>query len=267
MKQEIIDEIIGFTGHFQEERCNEPFWRRPLIGFASACDPMFMELKTAVSPSHAMPEDLLPGAQTVAAFFIPFDRSIIRSNIKGLYASHQWAEAYIQTNELISELGLHLGRCLESAGHAVALIPATHNFDPERLISDWSHRHVAFVAGLGSFGLNNMLITESGCCGRIGSLVTSAFVEPDLRPTGEACLYCHDSSCMMCVERCVNEALFTDRFYRQKCYAACLKNEKLFQNLGKADVCGKCLVGVPCSFTNPVRRLKINNQSSLLMKR
>ncbi len=254
MKQKITEEIISFTDRFQNEHCRERFWRTPLAGFSSANDPMFAQLKTAVSSTHAMPEDLLPEAKTVVAFFIPFEKSIIRSNIKGPDASQKWAAAYIQTNTLISELGRHLSAFLESSGHNTALTPPTHNFDPERLISDWSHRHVAFVAGLGSFGLNNMLITESGCCGRIGSLVTSAFVEPDSRPTGEACLYRHDSSCRQCVERCINEALFEDNFYRHKCYEACLKNEKIFQHLGKADVCGKCLVGLPCSFINPVKQ-------------
>lgn len=254
MKQEITDEIIGFTASFQDEHCREIFWRTPLAGFASASDPMFSQLKTAVSLTHAMPEDLLPEAQTVVAFFIPFEKSIVRSNIKGSDASQKWATAYIQTNALISELSRHLSLYLESSGHKSAVTPPTHNFDPKRLISDWSRRHIACVAGLGSFGLNNMLITDSGCCGRIGSLVTSAFVEPDSRPTGEACLYRHDFSCRQCVERCVNEALFEDTFNRQRCYEACLKNEKLYQYLGKADVCGKCLVGLPCSFTNPVKQ-------------
>jgi epoxyqueuosine reductase QueG len=254
MKQEITDEIIGFTASFQDEHCREIFWRTPLAGFASASDPMFAQLKTAVSSTHAMPGDLLPEAHTVVAFFIPFEKSIIRSNIKGPDASQKWAAAYIRTNALISELGRHLSVFLESSGYKTAVTPPTHNFDLERLISDWSHRHVAFVAGLGSFGLNNMLITESGCCGRIGSLVTSAIVAPDPRPGGEACLYRYDSSCKKCVEHCVNEALFEDTFYRQRCYAACLKNEKIFQHLGKADVCGKCLVGLPCSFTNPVKQ-------------
>ena len=51
----------------------------------------------------------------------------------------------------------------------------------KNLISDWSHRHVAVIAGLGKFGLNNMLITDNGCCGRVGSFITDLKIEPTKR--------------------------------------------------------------------------------------
>lgn len=97
---------------------------------------------------------------------------------------------------------------------------------------------------------------EVGCCGRLGSFVTSAAVEPDARPAGEACLYRYERSCAQCVRRCVNDALFTDRFDRHRCYQMCLRNEERFRPLGQADVCGKCMVGVPCAHTDPVRTLR-----------
>ena len=51
---------------------------------------------------------------------------------------------------------------------------ATHNFDEAKLVSYWSQKHVAYMAGLGKFGLHHMIITEKGCCGRLGSIVTNA---------------------------------------------------------------------------------------------
>jgi len=251
----IRNEIKLFTTGYQNERHTETIWRTPLVGFASALDPLFETLKEAVTPTHAMPKDLLPDAHTVVAFFVPFEESTIRSNVEGEMSSRNWAQAYLETNGLIVELGAYMKRYLESLGHAVTVTPPTHNFDPGVLISDWSHRHVAFVAGLGTFGLNNMLITHSGCCGRIGSFVTSANMAPDLRPETDACLYHYNASCIKCVKRCVNDALFVDRFDRHKCYEMCLRNEEIFRFLGRADVCGKCLVGVPCSSMNPVSKL------------
>ena len=53
--------------------------------------------------------------------------------------------------------------------------------------------------------------------------------------------------------RCVGDALSAERFDRKRCYAVCLHNEERHRELGKADVCGKCLAGVPCSFVDPVR--------------
>ncbi|MEN6475770.1 MAG: epoxyqueuosine reductase [Syntrophaceae bacterium] len=251
-KTHIRTEVRRFVARYRLRLARPDSWRTPLVGFCSAHDPLFQELKKVVSPTHALPHDLLASARTVIAFFIPFGRSIVESNQDGRLASRAWAELYIQTNELIRALGEHMRLLLEAAGHESVAPPATHNFDKELLISDWSHRHVAFIAGLGTFGLNNMLITQSGCCGRIGSLVTSLAVHADKRHTLERCLYRYNSSCLLCVDKCVGSALYPDRFDRNNCYAICKENEAFFKDLEKADVCGKCLVGLPCSLADPV---------------
>ena len=253
MKEEIRREIENYVAAHHERQGTATQWEKPLVGFAEASDPLFAELKRVASPTHALPGDLLPGARTVVAFFLPFEKSVPLSNIAGIPASRQWAQGYIETNALIGAVTNHMKLFLESRGNAVAVTPATHNFDTEKLMSDWSHRHVAFIAGLGRFGRNNMLITARGCCGRLGSFVTDAALSCDARGGAEACLHRHDGSCLRCVERCVNAALFADRFDRKQCYAMCLRNGTVFRDMGKADVCGKCLVGVPCSFMDPVR--------------
>lgn len=253
-KKSITDKLKGFVLRYQKEHSTETRWRTPLMGFASADDSLFLELKRVVSPTHTLPKDLLPIARTVIAFFLPFDKSVARSNISGLLASREWAQAYVETNTLINATGLYMKQYIESEGYDVAVTPPTHNFDPKRLVSDWSHRHVAFIAGLGRFGLNNMLITKSGCCGRIGSFVTSLVLPGDHRSDYEMCLYRHNGSCKRCTSHCVGDALFADHFNRYNCYQICLKNEEKHQSMGKADVCGKCLVGTPCSFVNPVKK-------------
>lgn len=253
--QYIHKEVSKFVAQNQSLIPRSDSWRTPVVGFCSADDPLFRELKKVVSPTHLLPHDLLASARTVIAYFIPFGKSIAESNKAGRLASREWAELYIQTNTLIRALGEHMKSLLGAAGYAAVAPPATHNFNEELLVSDWSHRHAAFIAGLGTFGLNNMLITESGCCGRIGTLVTSLALPADERPTEERCLYRYNASCSRCVDTCVGAALFPDRFERHHCYALCKENEAHYQALGKADVCGKCLVGLPCSLTNPVDRL------------
>jgi epoxyqueuosine reductase QueG len=255
-KQKISDELQKFVLHYQDAHSTGTRWRMPLVGFAAADDPLFLELKQVVSSTHALPRDILPTARTVVAFFLPFEESIARSNIPGSLASREWALAYVETNALIHATGLHMKQHMESKRQTVEVMPPTHNFDRKSLVSDWSHRHVAFVAGLGRFGLNNMLITHSGCCGRIGSFVTSLELAPDPRPGIEFCLYHHDRSCTHCVQRCVGNALFPDQFHRHNCYEICLKNAETHRSMGEADVCGKCLVDVPCAFTDPVKTQK-----------
>jgi epoxyqueuosine reductase QueG len=232
-------------------------WGKPLVAYADAADEMFLRLKEAVSPSHSLPTDLLPEARTVVAYFLPFDEAVVRSNIEGRNASAAWARAYVETNQLISDLNSHIADALRAVGYQVATAPPTHNFNPEKLISDWSHRHVAYIAGLGTFGLNNMLITEKGCCGRLGTFVTDLVIEPTKRPDIESCLYKYSGTCIKCVEHCVNDALREDGFDRFKCYEMCLNNDRLHVDIpGIKDVCGKCLVGVPCSTVNPTGRLR-----------
>lgn len=252
-KKSLAENLQRFVGQYQHRHLTETEWRMPLLGFASADDSLFPELKRVVSPDHALPKDLLSNARTVVAFFLPFSKRIAQSNNPGRLASKEWAQAYIETNTLIEAIGLYMKQHIESAGYDVAMTPPTHNFDPQELVSDWSHRHVAFITGLGMFGLNNMLITESGCCGRIGSFVTSLGLPGDHRSNDEACLFHYNGSCTRCTSRCVNGALFTDHFDRYNCYQMCLENEEKHQSTGKADVCGKCLVDVPCAFVNPVK--------------
>lgn len=252
MKDILHREIVGFVQNRQDQGSAATRWRAPLAGFAAADDPAMAGLHKAVSPSHALPGTLLTGARTVIIYFVPFTEDIARGNIGGRLSSRAWALAYVETNRLLAELGAHLEGVLTAHGWTARATPPTHNFDRRKLMSEWSHRHLAVMAGLGTFGLNNMLITAAGCCGRLGSLVTNAAIEPDPPLAYEACLFRHDGSCRACVARCVNAALFEDAFDRQRCYAMCLENERHYRALGKADVCGKCLVGLPCSTRDPV---------------
>ena len=248
--------IKEFVNHYSETKDVQTKWKEPLIAYADSMDEMFNNLRCIVSPSHALPKDLLPEAQTVVTYFIPFDEMVIESNIEGKESSEIWARAYVETNQLILDLNMFIKRELEKLGYKSEITPATHNFNSKNLISNWSHRHVAIISGLGTFGLNNMLITDKGCCGRIGSFITDLKLEPTKRLPGESCLYKHMGTCTKCVDRCVNEALKVDGFDRHKCYEMCLYNDNLHSGIGLCDVCGKCLVGVPCATVNPVRTKK-----------
>jgi epoxyqueuosine reductase QueG len=254
MNDKIIHEIISFADHYQRSEDIETRWLKPLVGFADARDTLFPQLRSAVGPTHALPGDLLKGAQSVIAYFLPFEKNIALGNKGNYYASRKWALAYIETNQLIIAINEYLAGVLKKDGAKAAILPPTHNFDKQRLISDWSHRHVAYIAGLGTFGLHNLLITDKGCCGRLGSVITDAACIPTKRPEREHCLYKYNTTCSACVKNCVNGALKEDSFDRHKCYDLLCENEKIYEQYGKADACGKCTCVVPCSFVNPVKK-------------
>jgi len=250
----MVEQLIKeFVKNYPKSKSVQTKWKEPLAAYADAKDRMFDKLKDIVSPSHALPGDFLEEARTVVTYFIPFHDDIVKSNIKGRESSREWAISYIETNQLIFDVNSYIKEELQKSGLKSNIIPATHNFDEKKLISDWSHRHVAFIAGLGTFGLNNMLITDKGCCGRIGSFVTDLKIEPTKRENNENCLYKHMKICKKCVGRCVNSALKSDSFDRHSCYEMCLENAKIHSDIGLADVCGKCLADLPCSTENPVK--------------
>ena len=252
MKEKIENNIFEYVNIFEKKEDIQSSWRKPLIAYADANDPLFKKLKDVVSESHSLPKDLLNNAKTVISFFLPFDKSINKSNIVGRLSSRKWAIAYIETNQLIYEINKQIKKYLKKEGYQSTVIQATHNFDEEKLISDWSHRHAAYIAGLGTFGINNMLITEKGCAGRVGSIITDLKLEPTKRSKKENCLYKYNGSCKVCVKRCVNGSLQEESYDRYTCYELCLENVDHHKDLDLADVCGKCCVDLPCSTQNPV---------------
>jgi len=256
MNDLITQEIIRFVDAYRKSENIETRWQEPLVGFADAGDPLFSQLHSAVGPTHATPNDLLEGARSVIAYFLPFDEDICRKNSGGYYAAKEWALAYVETNRLIVDLNDYLSGLLAKKGKRCTVLPPTHNFDKEKLISDWSHRHVAFIVGLGNFGLHNLLITDKGCCGRLGSIITDAVLTPLKRTGQEYCLYKYNKTCTACVKNCVTHALKVDSFDRHACYNLLLENAKLHEQYGLADACGKCICVVPCSFQNPVKNLQ-----------
>ena len=90
----------------------------------------------------------------------------------------------------MNKLCLYLKSELEKEGNR-SIIPSLDarfwsktKFDPESQHPDvsftsiWSERHIAFICGLGTFGLSRGLITRKGICGRFGSLITDLDLYP-----------------------------------------------------------------------------------------
>ena len=245
--RETISRLTAINKHSEDTG-----WKEPLVAYARADDPLFAMLKQVISPTHALPRDFLAEARTVITYFLPFTDKVVESNKTGRFSSRTWALAYIETNQLIGVINQHLQEQLIEQGYKAVFVPATHNFNQKTLLSDWSHRSAAYIAGLGTFGLNHMLITESGCCGRVGSLVTNLKLTPTPRYNRELCLHKAEGSCGRCAEKCVNDALSIEGLGKHKCYEMCLINAGQLSDLESiADVCGKCLVGVPCSVAAP----------------
>lgn len=265
MNKKFVALITDYVKNYQEKKQTRTTWREPVIGVAAAADPLFPRLKEIIGPNHALPGELLPGARAVLVFFLPFSKSVVASNIAGEESSQEWDYACIETNQLINDLNRFLHDTIVSIGYHASLLPSTYNYDGEKLISDWSHRSVAYIAGIGKFGLHNMLITERGCCGRLGSVITDLELTSTLRTAEELCLYKINGSCQKCLKKCVNQAFTLAEgkvaFDRYRC------NEQIYDKIvpeypiGSGDACGKCMCGVPCSLGIPGKAKKSKSDS------
>lgn len=247
--------ISDFIDDYVQTHSVETRWREPVVGAADAHDPLYRELQKTI-PMHALPEDIIAGAQSVIVFFVPYDESIGKSNIPGEESSREWDYAYVETNNMLNACTSHLYEKITSMGYGASNLIATYNYDREKLYCGWSHRSSAYVAGIGTFGLNNMLITDQGCCGRVSSVITTWKIRPTPRTGQENCLYKARGVCKKCMERCVNSAFSLQEervnFDRFKCQEQLHKIVPCYEApIGTVAACGKCLCGVPCSFTNP----------------
>ena len=253
MYNSILETIKSTIKDYEIRNQIDNFWKEPIIEIISAENSKIKLLKEAVSEEHLMPHDILGDAKSIISFFIPFQENIVKSNLEGKMASKEWVIAYIKTNDLIRVINENIEKLMDKNGYKTGKIPATNNFDKEKLISNWSHRHIAYIAGIGTFGINNMLITKNGCCGRFGSIIINYEFdeykqEADL---SEKCLYKINGSCGICNQKCVVNAYENNKFNRHICYRQCLENDEYHKTNGNATVCGKCLVGLPCSIKEP----------------
>jgi epoxyqueuosine reductase QueG len=250
--------LIDFVAAYPEKYNQIAIWREPIMACAPV-DDRFQRLKEITVPDHSLPQDLLPSANTVVVWFIPFKPHIQMDNTRGERPSLSWGRAYASTNDMINRAGRAMKGMIEDAGGKAALTPATHNFDKKRLVSLWSHKHLGHLTGLGRYGTNCQLITPAGCSGRMGSLVTNLDLgDHPLVTVDELCLVKAGKKCGMCIKSCPIQALTEDGIDRAACYSRLRENYRLVMEPDglpdTTDVCAKCQVGMPCSLKPPISK-------------
>ncbi|MDO5095450.1 MAG: epoxyqueuosine reductase [Peptostreptococcaceae bacterium] len=247
MKKSLENFIRKYVREYKKKERTITNWQEPLICYADAHDELFDELKNIVGQDHISPLTSLASANTVISYFVPFEEETVLSNQSGKIASRDWAFAYIETNRLIDNLGLAIKERLEKKGYAT-ILPQGKNLDRATDSGNYSQRHIAYIAGMGTFGMNRLIITEKGCAGRFGSVITELKIEPTPRPEKEYCLYKVDKSCTDCIDACPRGALTVDGFDKQKCMEHMKDNQIIYRDLGNIRVCGKCVANARCRF-------------------
>jgi hypothetical protein len=264
-----------FEGH-PENSMEYPFYGErifdePLVGFVRGDDPIFADFKKIIGPHHFTPYEIMsyqaerngvapppPEELSVVSFIMPITRRTNHDNsLRDDWPSERWAQTRllgeIFSQTVVREMVTHLmGRGV------LAIAPdATPMFMKKRYpvtgwASPWSHRHIAYAAGLGTFGMNDFLITEKGCSHRTGSFVVNLRLEPSRKRPDDIhahCLQYRGKECLKCAARCPVGAISRDSAHdKEKCYKRVSKSVMYCNSNYHIFIygCGLCATGVPC---------------------
>jgi epoxyqueuosine reductase QueG len=232
---------------------NVPIWESPVVGVSAADDPLFARLREsdAVGPIHVAPDFWLPGAKSVISFFLPFSKQVKASYDKrSSLPSLEWVSGRLNGEVFVNVARRGVQRFIEQRGGRAIVPNLDLRYKAVNLLPMWSERHVAYIGGVGTFGLHAGLLTTKGAAGRIGSVVTDVEIEPTLRPYSGIYDYCPwfvDGSCGACIARCPVEAIHD----KGKDHAICLTNGS--DNIRPAwgewgyHSCGHCQNNLPCT--------------------
>lgn len=150
------------------------------------------------------PQSIYPEARSVIVIGLPISLPVLETS-----PSIYYHELYKTVNALLDQYTYRLASFLSEKGYASLFVPRDGYSSIDALLKNpvafFSHRHAAYLAGLGTFGVNNMLLTPKyGPRVRFGSVLTTAELPPDPLLGGDLCIRC--MLCMsMCPARAINE--------------------------------------------------------------
>jgi len=278
MRKKIIHEWVAeviekFTAEAEENTLGlatgEKAFNRPLVGFSGGADSLYLEFKNHIGSFYFTPHEFFtetfPGTQVesgelvVISWIIPSTaRTRNEQADRKRYPSERWARTRSLGEAFNNTLRRKVVEVLKSENIlslAPLLSPLWRRYEegPYAPCSNWSERHAAYAAGLGTFGLCDGLITPVGKAVRIGSVIAQADIPSSPRPYSDHHAYClhysHDT-CRECITRCPVGALSERGHDKQRCmqYTERSMNKYIKDRYGfDTYACGLCQAGVPCT--------------------
>lgn len=155
-----------------------------------------------LTPNRRGPRSVLPEARSV----VVFAKRMLRGSIESPSIQVVTCQNLALYQEL-DRVSYVLGCFLEQEGYRAATIPS---YNPVEMTAETkgfagavSLRHVAQAAGLGVLGRNNLLLTPHlGPRVRLGAVVTTADLDPDMPSNDDLC-----EDCEACIAACPVDAL------------------------------------------------------------
>ena len=268
LERAVRDYVINCKGNYiQKEIALRPelagmkIFDEPSFGYAQADDTIFSEFKKPgiIGPHFLLPNEWLPIAKSVVCIFLPFTAQVREANRKSMeWPADEWLHARIEGQAFQIELCNFIAALLDEEGFA-ALSPMTDprftskspitqdKQEQDYYTSNWSERHAAYIAGLGTFGLSKGLITNRGVAGRYISVITSVPYEKSARPYSDIYDYC--IKCGTCARNCPAKAISPEKGKNHFLCSEFVGSTRVKHNPRYG--CGKCQVKVPCEARNP----------------
>jgi len=247
----------------------EKIFDTPLVGFSSGLDPLYDEYKSHIGSFHFTPLELFaksfPGKQytaeglTIVSWIIPSTAATRREHgAQERYPSERWVRTRDLGEKFNNAIRAHVVEQLKAAG--IKAVPpllapqwARYSEGPYGPCSNWSERHAAYAAGLGTFGLCDGMITPVGKAVRIGSVIAAIQIPPSTRPYDDHhayCLHFTENICRRCIPRCPVKALTEEGHDKKRCmqYTEQTMNKYIREEYGfETYACGLCQCDVPCT--------------------
>ena len=214
----------------------EKAFENPLVGFANGADPIFESYKQHVAAYHWTPLEIFnqtfAGSRvtseelTVISWILPQTEATKADNRKKrTYPAERWARARIFGEDVNVKLRQLVVAALQKEGIAAVapmLSPLWQRKKSDQYVfaSTWSERHMAYAAGLGTFGLCDGLITPRGKAMRTGSVVARIPIAASPRTYEDHrayCLFFSQGICGKCIPRCPVGALSEKGHDKLKC--------------------------------------------------
>lgn len=265
--------ISDFTLNAPENRLGletgERAFDAPLVGFSSGADELYTFYRHHIGDFYLTPLDFFhyhfPGIPAsdeklmIISWVIPStSRTREEQAAQQKYPSERWARTRAQGEDFNISLRRHVVEELIKVGIsalAPLLSPAWSRSDEGDYApcSNWSERHAAYAAGLGTFGLCDGLITPVGKAVRVGSVIAGMDVPSSKRPYTHHqayCLHFTDKGCRACIDRCPINAISEKGHDKKRCmqYTEHTMNRYIKEQYGlDTYACGLCQAGVPCT--------------------
>lgn len=186
------------------------------------------------------PDSIMQGCRTAVVMGIPIPYATLLTA-----PSIAYNQMYRNVNAMLDMAAQRIAMELMARGWQAMPIPRDgyHGIDGLRdtPTAFFSHRHAAYLAGMGTFGVNNVIITpRNGPRIRWVTVLTDAVIDGDGPMEEEVCIHC-DRCVRTCPQNALSPGTYPDIITDK---TGCIDRSEMLAKQGIAP-CGLCIAACP----------------------